>query len=895
MVVMLNLREVVAECMQALDDEVDAIKRFGTKPIRLFDGELLGIPEGAWLYRFTTDEDVVLPDNSRAEIIVNEARYDCTVIAVEGFHILLVSDPDLGEEIPEARLDVDLTFLIRALQDAIEPLIQTPDHAIVAQAIGIREPSRRRSHSQAERAPLRARADRNQQRAIDASATYDCSFIWGPPGTGKTWTIAAIVEAALAAHETILITSHTNVAVDNAILDIIEAPLAKEYLETGRIVRYGVPRLPQLHEDDRISVRGIAAARKPELQKRLQRLEAERRHLRRARRDKTRAARSSSAPRHRLSETDQRLSSITRELAKIYEALRELEDEILGQAVVIGTTFSKLSVSEALAERRFDLVVVDEASMAWVPQVMLAGLHASRLVITGDFRQLPPICLSDTALAQKWLGRDVFDHAGLIDRVDQGNIPPYLTPLVTQRRMHPGISVLANRLVYRSMLQDAPEVADRHGAIAVGRPYPGKPVVLVDTSTSGSVCYRETSNRGGARVSRSRYNLVSAALACEVAREAVAAARQRGYKPADGQPLVAVITPFAAQAKLLRRMLCDFGLDEEDAIASTVHRFQGSEADVVVFDCADGPPRRRPAFLLRGGFGSSAMRLINVAVTRARGKLVVVGNAQYLNERLDPGDTLRGLIEAIQMHGAVFDAHVQSRRESSEPVFYRDTDTLASLEKHLKSARKIDILAGRKWNPMLQLCLRAPRTAEIRWFVGAQWCPPRREARLLAAADIRRLKWHPVTSVVIVDGTTAFIQAFRPSHHPSFDTYRLNAPAALGWFISMLNRGVRTNNNGVSVLERKCPDHGIPLVIRKSKRRSLFLGCPKHHSDGCRQVFWLKPYNLNPLLKGLSCGNGHKEIVVRDGKHGWFVGCSRYPTCKWTADLQYLVDVLKRQ
>ncbi len=79
---MLKLQAVVTQCIRALDDEIEAIRRFGTKTIRLFDGELLGIPEGDWLYRFTTDEDVVLPDNSPAKIIVNEARYDCTVIAV---------------------------------------------------------------------------------------------------------------------------------------------------------------------------------------------------------------------------------------------------------------------------------------------------------------------------------------------------------------------------------------------------------------------------------------------------------------------------------------------------------------------------------------------------------------------------------------------------------------------------------------------------------------------------------------------------------------------------------------------------------------------------------------------------------------------------------------------
>src|SRR5262249_11533582 len=101
---------------------------------------------------------------------------------------------------------------------------------------------------------------------------------------------------------------------------------------------------------------------------------------------------------------------------------------------------------------------------------------------------------------------------------------------------------------------------------------------------------------------------------------------------------VAVITPYRAQVQLLRKWIraeqhADITPYSGTAIESgTVHQFQGSDADVVIFDMVDGPGRTRPGKLLCDEAGE---RLVNVAVTRAKGKLMVVADKSWCERSLD--------------------------------------------------------------------------------------------------------------------------------------------------------------------------------------------------------------------------------------------------------------------
>ena len=114
------------------------------------------------------------------------------------------------------------------------------------------------------------------------------------------------------------------------------------------------------------------------------------------------------------------------------------------------------------------------------------------------------------------------------------------------------------------------------------------------------------------------------------------------------------------KSKLLQNLINDAGLKEHVRVG-TVHKFQGLEFDVVIFDTVESPdipPRRE---FIAGGKGTDALRLINVAVTRARHKLIIVANAKHIrNARFGDqtlwfpeGSILRKAVEEARQAGTL--------------------------------------------------------------------------------------------------------------------------------------------------------------------------------------------------------------------------------------------------
>jgi superfamily I DNA and/or RNA helicase len=90
----------------------------------------------------------------------------------------------------------------------------------------------------------------------------------------------------------------------------------------------------------------------------------------------------------------------------------------------------------------------------------------------------------------------------------------------------------------------------------------------------------------------------------------------------SGQASIAVITPYAAQASEIRRLLGARRIGDV-VECSTIHRFQGRECDVVIIDLVDAAPMRPSALI------ADAPNLLNVSISRARGKLVIVADVAY--------------------------------------------------------------------------------------------------------------------------------------------------------------------------------------------------------------------------------------------------------------------------
>jgi len=113
----------------------------------------------------------------------------------------------------------------------------------------------------------------------------------------------------------------------------------------------------------------------------------------------------------------------------------------------------------------------------------------------------------------------------------------------------------------------------------------------------------------------------------------------------NGARSIGYVTPYRAQSQMMEALLQDLYEEElksADIIAATVHRFQGSERDIMIFDTVDSEPQERAGMLLTG---RDSERLLNVAITRTKGKFIHISNTAYIQKHVYHGKTLRNLVE----------------------------------------------------------------------------------------------------------------------------------------------------------------------------------------------------------------------------------------------------------
>jgi superfamily I DNA and/or RNA helicase len=161
-------------------------------------------------------------------------------------------------------------------------------------------------------------------------------------------------------------------------------------------------------------------------------------------------------------------------------------------------------------------------------------------------------------------------------------------------------------------------------------PLPESPLILCDTSDASP-----TVTRPANRLSRKNYfhALCSIALARKVLNSAPKEMKEKS------EPCIGIVTPYRAQAQLLQKLIKDAELQKQIQ-AGTVHRFQGLEFDVVIFDTVESHGMK-PAKFISGTKDSDSIRLINVAVTRAKQKLIIVANRTYIQRTMPEKSTLR--------------------------------------------------------------------------------------------------------------------------------------------------------------------------------------------------------------------------------------------------------------
>ncbi len=415
----------------------------------------------------------------------------------------------------------------------------------------------------------------------------ELAIVHGPPGTGKTTTLVQAIKALIKQdHNQILVVAPSNTAVD-----LLSEKLSDEGLN---VVRVGNPaRVNERQQALTLDSKIAAHANIKEI-KRLKKQAKEFRDM---------------AHKYKRSfgyaEREQRkaLFNEARNISREVERTEQyIIDDVLAKANVITATLVGAN-HYSIRHLRYETVVIDEAGQALEPACWIPVLKAKKVVMTGDHCQLPPTIKSDEA-AKKGLSVTLMEKAVALH-------PEVVVLLEEQYRMHEKIMGFSSRTFYFDKLQAHPSIANK-------LLFPGDvPIAFIDTAGCGF----DEKLEGTSISNREEAAFLLKHLACLVEQ----------MKPVyDGNnfPSIGVISPYKHQVEILKELILSYSelLQFRAAITiNTIDSFQGQERDIIYISMARSNSESTIGFL-------SDVRRMNVAMTRARKKLVVIGDSATLSQ-----------------------------------------------------------------------------------------------------------------------------------------------------------------------------------------------------------------------------------------------------------------------
>lgn len=974
---MLTSAQLIPEFIQALQEEIDILKRGkGNSSVKVFNGQLYSKYAGFFIYLFHLENFLAVVDDTPAEIEIGEVRYQCQIISVQGLEVQIALEKDFEEGIAEARIYTNSWFLLELLCKKYEDVLLRDEKFRVSEKLfaGVSDvvSQKEAPHYALSKMPL----NDSQKRAVYASFTKSLAIIWGPPGTGKTKTIARAVEAHLNAGRRVLLVSHANIAVDEALEDIAEQLEPTSFYQEGKLIRLGIAHKKTLEEKyplvilenvtamlgehlvieknefirerERIgnfleSYQSLATMQSlvdglpkdieelgrslSDLKRKLsfakidvvllekqQAKNKERLELslqsgiikrffygldpQRIRREIDQLTITLDAKNRSLSvlqntfdevkislqkkkdklekvkavflkqlaglginqerlyaekkEKEQRLDAVNSRINEIEQALEEMQKKALGEARLIATTLTKTYTSKQFPDRPFDVLIIDEVSMAPLPHIFWAASKVTTFItLAGDFQQLSPISVSETAASKKWLKQSIFDLLG-IKTIEDASMDERVSLLDTQYRMAPLIAEVPNRLFYDGLLKNG---HDTH-ALLLEESVGGKNhLVLINTSPFNPWASRLST--GG------RFNIYSALISTSLARKVTA--QTNGER-------VGIITPYRAQARLINKIAKDWGILDRIRV-NTVHSFQGGEEIAIIFDCVEGPGVGRWSMLDQNAY-EDACRILNVAMTRAKCKVFLVAHKNYLFSALKGEAIILSVIQQYCLKGC---------ERSSENL--ADNYITADFEKYADAV----LGAGSAFDPSQSSLyteknfwpafLSDIRSTEKNLVIMSPFISLGRAGKLM---DFFR--------ALLGRGVSMRIYTRPPSKQGS--SLSEHAESVISQLESIGARVFQINrmHQKVAVIDKQIAWEGSLNILS--------------HKDGKEQMRRIEGENTvkeiirnldldreaEGMVAGKLCPECLKEginskMVVKQGRYGGFWGCERFPDCRYTESI----------
>ncbi|MFI6890045.1 AAA domain-containing protein [Streptosporangium canum] len=316
------------------------------------------------------------------------------------------------------------------------------------------------------------------------------------------------------------------------------------------------------------------------------------------------------------------------------EADKDMEKVFLANSSVVAGTAIGFLGQRAVRDMEFDLCVFDEASKATATETLVPMARAKRWILVGDTRQLPPSdedLLNDTQIMSEFSLTPEMVTTTLFQHLADG-LPKTATHLLREQyRMIKPIGDLISACFYDDELI-SPNTTRLPGYDSLG-----KPVLWINTEPLGDGRREQGGGAGGSYVNRTEVKIVLNRL--RTIENAVA----KGYiKPPDDCLDILVISPYTRQVAELRNKIHGLKAPHLKIDVQTVDAVQGRECDLAIFSVTRSNPNGRLGFL-----GQPYWRRINVALSRARYGLTIVGDSRFC--RSAPG-ALREVLLYLDDH-----------------------------------------------------------------------------------------------------------------------------------------------------------------------------------------------------------------------------------------------------
>ena len=402
----------------------------------------------------------------------------------------------------------------------------------------------------------------------------DVMVVHGPPGTGKTTTLVEAINETLHRESQVMVCAQSNMAVDW---------IAEQLTDRGiNVLRIGNPTRVN---DKMLS---FTYERRFEAHPDYPQLWSIRKAIRELRQQRRRG--------DNFHQKKDRLQ------ARATELELRIQAQLFGEARVIACTLAG-SANRILDGQKYATLFIDEAAQALEAACWIAIRKATRVVFAGDHCQLPPTVKSIAAM-KGGLAKT------LMERIVE-NKPEVVTLLRVQYRMHEDIMRFSSDYFYGGMVETAPQV--KHRSILEY----DNPMMWVDTA--GLDCKEEFVGETFGRINKAEANLTLETLTLylkKIGKERILEERID----------VGVISPYRAQVQHLRRLIAKSGdLKPFRHLISvnTVDGFQGQERDIIIISLVRANEEGQIGFL-------RDLRRMNVAITRARMKLIILGDSGTL-------------------------------------------------------------------------------------------------------------------------------------------------------------------------------------------------------------------------------------------------------------------------